>query len=578
MNTEVRKDFIEATVMFRHGRFGGRFVYAGKYLNELGERLTVGLCNIPNCPHCRGAIKVEKEGVYKVKLQLVEKEENGFFLFFGRGIRKSYVAHNPQNAVRDDVADARLNAVVVPNEDKLNDGLGFARLPSLDFNVPKMPEPGVVRLVNLSRHPERVGASCYAYDDGKETLIVDCGMDVGFYESGVGDNGYNLGMNEEKLPNFKWISTWVSRIKGIVITHGHLDHIGGIPFLPPEVLGKVVIYATRFSAELIKRQCRLRRTIEPQIKLFEPGDKLSFGDKIVVETFPVAHSIPEAVGLSIKFGEKRIVHLSDFKFNGVDHADGDRLKKTLETISAGGSVDFLTMDVVNAKEDGMTSVERSVFESIKGIINRTPMGQRIIVSFFGTNVERMRAIIGVARELKRKLTFTGKTIEETYEIARNLGMVDEAPNEGFGEMYCITGCQAEPGSCLARLATRTDDRLCLQPGDVIIISSRPIPGNGRRIEEMVCRLQEQRAVVYLDTKANSRVYSFMHRVYYKDYLHVSGHGHFEDLLLAVYVLSPKMIYPVHAPRDSVVRFKERIVDHLSQGCKCVESDGLPIVI
>lgn len=584
MNTEARKDFIEANVMFRHGRFGGRFIYAGKYLNELGERLTVGLCNISNCPHCRGAIRVEKEGVYKVKLQLVEKEENGF-LFFGRKVRKSYIAHDPRNPYDEVVAKNDAKEEIVPKTavDKHNNdvdgGLGFARLPSLDFNVPKMPEPGVVRLVNLSRHSERVGASCYAYDDGKETLIVDCGMDVGRFESGFGDNGFGE-ITDERLPNFKWISTWVSRIKAIVITHGHLDHIGAIPFLPPEVLGKVVIYATRFAAELIKRQCRVHKRPVPQIVLFEPGDVLKFGEKIVVETFPVAHSIPEAVGLLIKFGEKRIVHLSDFKFRGVDYKDEKRLVGKLEAIAAGGRIDFLTMDVLNAKEDSMIPEERLVFQSIRGIIAKTPISQRIIISFFGTNAERMRAIIGIAREVKRKLTFIGKTIEEVYAITRELGMVDEAPKEGFGEIYCVTGCQAEPGSCLARLATRTDDRLFLQPGDVIIISSRPIPGNGRRFEDMVCRLEEQRVVVYLDSKDYSRTYSSIrtHRIIYKDYLHVSGHGNFEDHVLAVYLLSPSSIYPVHAPRDSVTKFRERIADYLTPKCKCVENDGLPIII
>lgn len=525
-------------------------------------RLSVGLCNRSGCKFCQSSQRVISIGSRIVDLELVVKE--GEPAPEGKtGSRKFYIAHNPRPMGTQVEQKKGI-------EEK--DEFGFPKLPSLDIRVPVIPKG--FKVIPLG-HAGKIGAECFAYDDDKgNVLIVDCGIDVGYIES----DGPALDVFGEpaNLPNLRWIERNVERVRAILISHGHLDHIGALPYLAPEVLRKISIYATPFTARLILRQFRiLNVSTEPKIIIFNPGEALSFGPEISVETIPVSHSIPETCSFVISMGGKRIVHFSDAKFNGNGYSEKIELTGRLRD-AAKTAIDLLVLDVLNVREFNFTPQQNLVFESLWDVISNTPRTSRIVVSFFGSNIERMKAITGMAKSIGRKCKVIGKTMEDYYAIARDLGMIEEMPKEGEGEIYCVTGCQGEFGSCLWRLVRAEDTRLSIEPGDVVIISSRPIPGNDRAFREVVSGLSRLGAKVIIDSKTSN--FQDLAIKPEKD-LHVSGHSNCEDMKLAIRLLNPRQIYPVHANFYQIVRFRREIMEKVFPQINILGGEpGYPVAI
>lgn len=568
METKVKVIEVISNVPAYFSRFSGRKkdskkirftpAYRGPakwmgYYQYQGSIISVKLCNNRNCLYCQNGLKDDeiRFGVnYLVDLDCMDSGEpiviNG-----EETTRKYFVAHNLREVAKQ-----------IEAEKAEKDEAGYPILPSLDdIEVPKFPTTGF-RIVALGS-VGKVGASCYGYINEKgEILVVDCGIDIGDIGDYDGTDSDEILNEEKRLPNFEWIENNRHRIKGIIITHGHLDHWGGAPYLPRTV--HLPIYATQLVAELIKKQCRFLRRNEPEIRIFKPGEVLQFGET-TVKTFSVNHSIPQACGLVITANGKNVCHLSDFRLNGVRSDDRLTMFDNLREI-AKNQVDLLAMDVVNVREPGFSFEEEKVISELRGIICQTPKEARIVISFFGTNIARMKGIIEIAKETKRRLRFLGRAICDIYEIARNLEIIDKAPEEegeGKGEIYCVTGCQAEPGSILERLSRKGEvENLNLKNTDIVIISSRPIPGSRKRLkvfENMVIGLAKFAGIVFIDKKGELEAFKGLN-IKVNESLHTSGHASQLDLLSTIHILMPRQILPIHSDYLAMERFQKEVIE------------------
>jgi ribonuclease J len=512
------KEFEIATVFFTDGDpTRGNFRLVGKY-----KGLVVGLCSRPKCPHCER--NFEAPGFYRVKLEYSERSDTK------EGFRAFYIAHDPE---------AMPTSAEPPRD--MDEAVARALFTHSNNHGLKVTPLG---------HMDRIGASCFAYEWDSEILIVDFGIDVGGLvvdDRKEGDNG----LNPEALPFLRFIAENLNRISGIFITHGHHDHIGGLPYLSNTVLGRVPIYATRLARRLIER---IFKRTNPQaldaalIREFVPDEKVQIG-KFSLETFRVAHSIPEACGFSLTVNDKRCVHLGDFKFNGVDDKPKIVLTETLQRIGQ-TPVDLLVIDTLNAKEPEFTAEENLAFQSLWDVISRST--GRVIVSLFATNFERIKRVLEFAQRIGRFPVFLGSAMQDCAEIGvKEYGF--PADFTGKEAIYLVTGCQAEEGSVLRSASEGIDSNLVIGENDAIVISARPIPGNEERFKKMVLGLVKFGARVFVDKKGYFPEFSGK-RVYAAD-LHVSGHGSAEDLKLVLQTLQPRKVLPFHGSRAALLAFK-----------------------
>lgn len=528
-------------IYFTPGRYGGPFVWTGPYRNEKNQMLVVGLCSRPECSICGKVNILPASGLYEVDLQIIT---TGKLAPTGVGNRKYCIAHNSRPVRREEKK---------PQTSEIT-SLDDIKLPSVEIIEKKDPE-----IINLG-HRDRVGSACFAYDDGRDVVIVDCGTWVRQHDNNGEENGFHA--DPEELPNMRWIEENYYRIRAIVITHGHLDHINAIPYLPLNVLEDVPVYATRFAGEMIKRQCRLNQAIrEPRIESFQPGETLKFG-KIEIQSIPVAHSTSETCAFVISLCGKRVVHFTDAKFNGIGCQEKIALTASLHEIGE-KPVDLLAVDVVNAREKDpeFTPQENIVFESLWDIVEKEKNAHRIFVTFFATNVARMKALMEIARACGRNFNVRGRAMEDIYEISKDIGLVPAiAPIPNQTELVCVTGCQAERGSYLYRAGLPQSTEI--RDGDVVIISSRPIPGTGndRRLQKLIIDLCYHGAKVYVDSAAYSHEF-LGYSVERKANLHVSGHGHQGDLKLLLELLKPKAVMPVHADLRAQLAFGRLLAEH-----------------
>lgn len=388
--------------------------------------------------------------------------------------------------------------------------------------VEKLP----IKIIPLGGLKE-IGKNCTAIECDDEILIVDCGFAFPEYEM----FGIDI-----VLPDFTYLKENMKKIKGLIITHGHEDHIGGVPYLFQEI--RVPIYASAFAMGLINHKFE-EFGLSAEEHILKNGSKANIG-KFKIEAIQVNHSIADSLGYSIKVGGNHIVHTGDFK---IDYAPLDGKVIDLNRLSRLGDegVDLLLCDSTNVLREGYTPSEARVRKSIDEIFDNN-VDKRIIIATFSSNVHRLMYFAEAAMKHKRKVAVSGKSMENVLNLARELGYLNKIPQSIFVEVSEIknlkdkqvtiltTGSQGEPMSALTRMAFDSHKGIKLKKGDVVVYSSSPIPGNEKVVTQVVNQLYEKKVDVVLASSMD---------------VHVSGHASREELKLIHTLVRPKFFMPAH---------------------------------
>lgn len=373
-----------------------------------------------------------------------------------------------------------------------------------------------------------VGKNITLYEYGNDMFLVDCGL--AFPDQDM--PGVDL-----VLPDFTYLERNADKIRGIVITHGHEDHIGGLAYLMKTL--NIPIYATRLAIGLIQGKFKEHGLLNTtSLNVVKPGDHIPFG-AFDVELIHVNHSIPDAVALAIRCKAGTIIQTGDFKIDTTP-IDGEMIDLARFAEIGKEGVLCLLSDSTNAERPGYTESERKVGEAFQRLFAKAG-NRRLIVASFASNVHRVQQIIDVAQSLGRKVALSGRSLENVVAIGTELGylhvpdgllvsidMVNRYPADQM--VIITTGSQGEPMSALTRMAFSDHRKVSICPNDCVIISANPIPGNEKTVSKVVNELMKLGAEV---------VYEKMYDV------HVSGHACQEEQKLMLGIIKPKYFIPVH---------------------------------
>lgn len=374
-----------------------------------------------------------------------------------------------------------------------------------------------------------VGKNTYCFESDRSIILVDAG--VRFPEPSLPGVDY-------VIPDYSHLKNNRAKIKALFITHGHEDHIGGIPFLLRTV-HIPVIYAPRLAAALIRHKLEDNKFRDPvKIVEFDQDTVVDVADDFKVSFFRVTHSIPDAYGVCIDTAQGRIIETGDFKIDLTPVGPHFEIDKLAKLGSEG--VDLLMADSTNAEIEGYTPSETAVRAGVDEIFDNAP--GRIIVSTFSSNINRIQQVVEVALKHKRKICIMGRSMKNVIGIAREYGYIKIPDGEIIEDnmlrnykmsQICIvcTGSQGEPMAALSRIVSGDNKNTAIYPGDTVIFSSNPIPGNGALVDRLVNKLVKMGAEV----KQNSLAFS----------LHSSGHPSRQELRLMQRLVQPKHFMPVH---------------------------------
>ena len=374
---------------------------------------------------------------------------------------------------------------------------------------------------------DEIGKNITVFEYGNEIVLVDCGLE--FPEDDM------LGV-DLVIPDITYLEKNKEKIKGLVITHGHEDHIGSIPYLLRQI--NVPIYATKLTVGLIKNKLEEHKLLaSTKLVTVEQGQTVNFGN-IKVEFIRSSHSIPDSVMLAITTPAGTVLHTGDFK---VDYTPIDNQLMDLGRIAELGNKGILALlsDSTNAERKGFTMSESSVGEVFDRLFQNN--SKRIVVATFASNVHRVQQIVNSAVKYGRKIAVCGRSMINMIETARELGYI-ESPENLFIDIDMIknyaddqlviitTGSQGETMSALTRMAAGEHKKVVITPNDMVIISATPIPGNEKLVSNVINDLMEIGAEV---------VYSALEDI------HVSGHACQEEQKLILALARPKYFIPVH---------------------------------
>ena len=385
-----------------------------------------------------------------------------------------------------------------------------------------------VRIIPLGGLGE-VGKNMTVVESDEGIVVIDAGLAFPRDE--------HLGV-DLLLPDFSYLTDRADMIRAVVLTHGHEDHVGALPYLMREV-EIPEIWATRLTLGLVKSKLDehgLLRAAE-LIEADPEGGAVRIGP-FETEFVRVAHSIPDSVAVVLDTPDGRIVHTGDYK---IDHTPVDGFRTDVGRLADIGNrgVDLLLGDSTNAERPGVTPSERTVGEAFRAIIPR--LEGRVLIASFASNVHRMQQAIDVAMDTRRKVCVIGRSLRKNINIARNLGYM-EVPEDllvrpgDLGElapdetMILCTGSQGEPLSAMTRIAYGDHQHVQIEDGDTVIISAKPVPGNELRVHDTINRLAKAGAEVLHQEIAP---------------VHTSGHGNSEELRTMIALLRPRSVMPVH---------------------------------
>ena len=373
-----------------------------------------------------------------------------------------------------------------------------------------------------------IGKNMMALEYGDEIIIVDCG--VQFPEEGM------LGV-DLIIPDVSYLVERADRIRGILITHGHEDHIGALPFILPQIPTQV--FAPRLAHGLISAKLKERRaTREFTSTPIDPGIPYQFGQHFAARWFRVCHSIPDAMGIALHTPLGTVIHTGDFK---IDHTPVDGRTFDLTALAGYGEegVLLLLSDSTYAEVPGYTPSERVVGDALDRAIREAP--GRVLVATFASLVSRVQQVVDAAARHGRKVSIVGRSMVETVNVASELGYLRLPPGillplnatRNLPQEQVVlmtTGSQGEPTSALVRIANEEHRDVRIMAGDTVVISATPIPGNELPVSRTIDNLLRQEARVLYDRIAT---------------VHVHGHASQEELKLVLNLVKPRYFVPVH---------------------------------
>lgn len=381
-----------------------------------------------------------------------------------------------------------------------------------------------------------IGKNMLAFESSSDLVLVDCG--VRFPEEDL------LGI-DLVIPDISYVVERRSKLRGILLTHGHEDHIGSLPYILPQLEDvRPPLYGTRLTLGLVRSKlAEFKLDTWPLVEL-HPGTRITLGS-FAIEPFRVAHSIPDGVGFALDTPAGLIVHTGDFKldYTPVDGRPTDMAK--LAELGHRG-VALMLCDCTRVDSPGYTPSERSLYDTFDMLFTTAP--GRLIFTTFASNISRIQQILDTAYRFDRQVAVVGRSMENNVAVARELGYL-EVPDRTLVRLeelvkvppkravLITTGSQGEPTSVLSRIASNDHRLIRLQPGDTVVISGTPVPGNELAVDRTINNLIRRGAEV---------IYNQLMPV------HVSGHASREELKLVLALVRPRYLIPVHGePRHQV---------------------------
>lgn len=391
-----------------------------------------------------------------------------------------------------------------------------------------------------------IGKNMTVLEYGRNMIVVDCG--VMFPDNSL--PGIDL-----VLPQFDYIVQNQDRLRGVVITHGHMDHIGGLPYLFQQI--KAPIYGTRLTMGMVGRQldeAGVRQ--QANLNVLDERGSVQLGP-FTIHFFPVAHSIPDSVGLVIETPAGNVVHTGDYKLDETPFGGRTTDLEYLQKLTK-GEVLVMMGDSTNADRPGRTPTEQTVADTLDRLLLEAK-GHRVIIATFASLLTRVQEIMLLAHKHGRKVALAGRSLDTNVGLAQDLGYmkipkgllvdIDEnIPDERL--LILATGSQGEPRSALNRIAQNEHPNIKVHPGDTIIISGGTIPGNEEDVSRMLNRLFEAGANVIYGALAT---------------VHVSGHCNRDEMRVMLEAVKPKYFIPVHGE-----------IRHLHLHAKLAEEVGIPL--
>ncbi len=394
-----------------------------------------------------------------------------------------------------------------------------------------------VKIIPLGGYGE-IGKNMTIIEYRKTMIMIDAGI--------LFPSSYFPGI-EYIIPDITYVKQNIEKFAAIIVTHGHEDHIGAIPYILEEV-GNPPIYAKRLSIELIKKKLTDHDITNAEFVTVTPEKTIYQIKDMFVEFIHVNHSILDASAILIKCGTKKIFFTADFK---MDYTPINEPFIDLHRIAAVGKegVDVLIVDSTNAERPGMSYSERIVGLEIDDIVSK--LNGRVIIATFASNISRIIQILAVAKKYNRKIVIEGRSLRTVIDIAAELGYIDLhgiefislkeiASYRDFEVLFLVTGSQGEPLSVLQRISQHMHSQIKVKNTDTVLISAKVIPGNEMHINKMINNLFKLGADVYYENISE---------------IHVSGHASQEEIKLLANLVKPKYIIPYHGEYKNMIAIR-----------------------